>query len=225
MRHSVIRADLLIIGVALIMVVFLPEYVLGLPVIQELLYDDPGADGEAIFTEIFGPPGMNLDGWKLVGVNGTDGNIYRTVSLTGAVIPSDGILVIVTSLAAGNVLANQDFIGNVDWQNGPDAVQLRNSLGNVIDALQYGDAGANNAGEGAPAPLINSPGQSLSRDILGTDANDNLDDFIILNVPTPGIGPSIPSSPVPEPETILLLGTSLICWLSYSWYRWRRVSK
>ena len=133
------------------------------PIIQEVLYDGPGSDADDAFTELCGTPGENLDGWALVGVNGGDGGDYRTVDLSGALFPADGILVIATSSAAGEVLLQRDLVGSVDWQNGPDTVQLRDPGGTVVDALQYGDAGAFSAGEGAPTPRV-AAGESLSRD-------------------------------------------------------------
>ncbi|HIG16635.1 MAG TPA: hypothetical protein EYQ31_04720, partial [Candidatus Handelsmanbacteria bacterium] len=92
--------------------------------IQEVLYDGPGSDGDDAFTELVGPAGMTMEDWSLVGINGSKGTVYRTVDLSGAVIPSDGVLVIATSSANDSLAAVRDFIGSVDWQNGPDAVRL-----------------------------------------------------------------------------------------------------
>ncbi len=153
--------------------------------IHEVLYDGTGTDADDAFTEIVGAPGSSLNGWRLVGINGLNGEIYRDLDLTGALIPADSIFVIATSNAAGAVLEERDFIANVDWQNGPDAVQLRDSTGTVIDALQYGDAGEFNSGEGAPANAVPA-GRSLSRDRSSSDSDDNAADFSPLNPPTPG---------------------------------------
>jgi len=84
------------------------------------------------------------------------------------------------------VLEERDFTANVDWQNGPDAVQLRDPADAIVDALQYGDAGEFNAGEGLPASSA-SAGRSLSRDRLSSDSNDNAADFSPLDPPTPGL--------------------------------------
>jgi hypothetical protein len=204
-------------GVCLIlMVLFSPASSKAIPVIQEVLYDGQGTDAIDVFTEIFGAAEMRLDGWSLVGVNGSNGEIYRTVSLEGAVIPDDGILLITTSAAAATLLPYGDFIANVDWQNGPDAVQLRDSEGHILDALQYGNAGVNNAGEGTPAPDVTA-GWSLSRDLFGTDTNDNLTDFIPTSAPTPGTGPTSGAepTPVPEPSTLALVTTSILTLIAF----------
>ena len=153
--------------------------------LHEVLYDGAGTDADDAFTEIVGAPGSSLDGWRLVGVNGSNGEVYRDLALTGVVVPADSVVVIATSSAAGAVLEARDFTANVDWQNGPDAVQLRDSTDNVVDALQYGDAGEFNAGEGTPA-VTASAGKSLSRDRSSSDTDDNLADFARLDTPTPG---------------------------------------
>ena len=154
--------------------------------IQEVLYDAVGTEAAGVFTELSGPPGTSLDGWSLVGINGSNGTSYRTVNFTGgASIPADGILVVATATANPGLAAVRDFTANVDWQQGPDAVQLQDQNDQIVDALQYGDAGGHNSGEGTPAPRTGA-GRSLSRDAAGTDTGDNAADFSILEVPTPG---------------------------------------
>jgi hypothetical protein len=152
--------------------------------LNEVYYDGPSSDAPHVFTEIWGPAGFDLTGYSLVGINGNDGAVYQTVPLSGAIVPADGLLVVATSGAMGDTLAARDFVGDVDWQNGPDAVQLLDPMGAVVDALQYGDAGANNAGEGAPAADVSN--QSLSRDAAHSDSDDNATDFT-GGAPTPGL--------------------------------------
>ena len=189
------------------------------PYIQEVLYDGSGTDSEEAFTEIAGPPGKAMDGWSLVGVNGSNGQPYRTISLDGATIPADGLLVVAHANATGDALTHRDFTANVDWQNGPDAVQLRDPQDQIVDALQYGDAGQHNAGEGSPAPEVTA-GQSLSRAADGTDTGDNLADFTAQDTPTPGTGatPQQGSTPVTStpsgarlilPDTTVSYGTRI----------------
>ena len=193
----------------------------SMAVINEVLYDGPGADADDVFTELFGTPGLALNGWSLTGTNGADGAVYRTVSLTGSVIPADGIFLIASLYT---LLGGVDLYANVDWQNGPDSIQLRDPSGLIVDALQYGDAGVFNSGEGAPAPDTGA-GQSLSRDQFGTDTNDNLTDFTALTSPTPGAGPRV--TQVPEPATIWLLSAGLFYLFlpSRPWIRRRWLSQ
>lgn len=176
------------------------------PILNEVCYDGVGADADEVFTEIFGDAGTSLTGWSLRGINGLNGSTYRTISLTGMTIPADGVLVLATSSATGSVLGARDYTASVDWQNGPDAVQLLNASGTIVDALQYGDAGVYNAGEGAYAADVLA-GYSLSRDLLGTDTNVNADDFTAFSTPTPGVGPT---PAVPEPATLFLMGAGAV---------------
>lgn len=171
-------------------------------VISELLYDAAAGDAGNVFVELFGAPGTSLSGWSLRGVNGDDGVVYRTVNLSG-VIPPDGVFVIVDS--ASSSVPNGDLVGSVDFQNGPDAVQLFN--GDVlIDALGYGDfTGIFFGGEGQAAPDVPA-GSSLARANPLLDTNNNLADFMVLAAPTPGM---VPITAVPLPASAWLLGSGL----------------
>ncbi|HEY7698758.1 MAG TPA: hypothetical protein VIE88_10105, partial [Vicinamibacteria bacterium] len=112
--------------------------------------------------------------------------------------------VIATARALGELLSRRDFVADVDWQNGPEAVQLWDSLGAVVDALQYGDAGARHLGEGrfAPDPPM---GFSLTRDLRSSDTGDNQTDFQV-STPTPGTGRALSSVPEPAASLVLILG-------------------
>jgi len=163
--------------------------------ISELLYDAIGTDNATVFVELYGAPGTSLEGWRVEGVNGADGAVGPIVALSGQ-IGSDGFFVVADSDAGATQVANADLLANFDFQNGPDSVVLRDALGNVLDALGYGVFGAAEifAGEGSPAP-DGAAGQSLARLFANRDTNDNLADFALLDVPTPGTGPLA----VPEP--------------------------
>lgn len=163
--------------------------------ISELLYDAVGTDNGTLFVELWGAPGTSLDGWHLEGVNGGDGAIGPTITLSGQ-IGADGFFVVADSDAGTTQVADFDQLANFDLQNGPDSVVLRDALGNVLDALGYGVFGAAEifAGEGQPAP-DGIAGQSLARLFADRDTNDNAADFALLDIPTPGSGPLA----VPEP--------------------------
>lgn len=174
-------------------------------VISEILYDATGSDAGNVFVELYGTPGTDLGDWSLQGINGDNGTLYETVTLSG-LIPLDGVFVIADALSGGGTnIANADLITSVDFQNGPDSVQLFNGATRV-DAIGYGDfTGLFFAGEGNPAPDP-SPGSSLARTNPLVDSNDNLADFAVLTTPTPG---TVPVSAVPLPSALSLFGSGL----------------
>lgn len=186
--------------------VLIPSPAQAVPIwIQEVFYDATGPDSAHAFTELAGEPGTNLDEWSLVGVNGSTGLPYRVIELRG-VMPDDGVFVIATSAANPDLAAVRDFVASVDWQNGPDAVQLWWASEVIMDAVQYGDAGEANAGEGNPAEDV--VGLSLTRDEAGTDTDDNAVDFRAAS-PTPGVAGARPM-PSPPLISLVFLGTAFL---------------
>jgi hypothetical protein len=177
--------------------------------LSEVLYDATGTDNGKVFVELWGAPGTSLDGFTIEGVNGADGAIAPTLTLTGA-IPADGFFVVGDTDGTASQVANVDLTLNFDFQNGPDSVVLRNALGQVLDSLGYGVFGATDifAGEGNAAPGA-AAGQSLARLFANRDTNDNAADFALLDIPTPGTGPLS----VPEPRAVIAVAL-LACGLS-----------
>ncbi len=147
-------------------------------VINEVLYDQAGSDGSETFIELWGPPGAALDGLALVGVNGNGGADYVELPLDG-VIGADGYYVVAEPGASAGLRALADLlVDGADLQNGPDGIQLRRGAA-VLDALGYGDAGADFAGEGRPAPDPGD-GQGLTR-VDHVDTDDNAADFVVAD--------------------------------------------
>lgn len=188
----------------------------ALPVIQEVYYDQIGSDGSEVFTEVYGVAGFDLTNWKLQGVNGFNNTVYRTIDLTGAIIPIDGLLLISTASANVSLSSISDFTANVDWQNGPDSLWLVDPIGDIVDTIQYGLTGFDPAGEGTPTTDV-SAGQSLSRQFAGLDTNNNLADFV-AGSPTPGsvIAPpkKVTSVSTPSMSLLFIFGLSSLIGLS-----------
>jgi hypothetical protein len=150
-------------------------------VINEVLYDPPGADTGQEFVELYNPTEepLSLEGFSLESGNGANPNDW-TVEWTGTSsdsIPSDGFFLI----GEDTVLPEPNFITALDLQNGPDAVRLTHN-GTVIDLVGYGDLAYPEYYEGTPAPDV-SDGSSLSR-TGGLDTDSNIDDFT-ESAPTP----------------------------------------
>jgi hypothetical protein len=170
--------------------------------INEMYINPPGTDA-GCFVELYFPGGVNLDGYSLVGVNGYNGDDYNAIPLDGHVIPADGYFVI----AQDDTVPNYDVIdSNVNFQNGPDNIQLRLDAV-VVDAIGYGEFGAEEffVGEGDPAPAYFTGEHSHSRIPDGNDTDDNSIDFVSgeltagsMNIPEQGEPTSTPSAP-PEP--------------------------
>ncbi|MGD8842061.1 MAG: VPLPA-CTERM sorting domain-containing protein [Gammaproteobacteria bacterium] len=178
------------------------------PVISELFYDASGSDAGLAFVELFAAPGESLDGLVLEGVNGGSGAVYLSIDLNGTV-PADGVFLIGDDDGSGATsVAGADFIGEVDYQNGPDSVLLRDA-GGILDAVGYGVFGASDifAGEGAAAPDA-AAGSSIARLDPRFDSDDNSLDFVVLADPTPGSVPVAVSS-VPLPAGAWLFGSGL----------------
>ena len=155
-------------------------------VINEVLYDAEGSDQE-VFVELWGEPNTILDGMTLIGINGSNGSEYKEIYLTG-MIGDDGYFVVAHPEATGAIAEAADMTTHkVDYQNGPDSLQLRYG-GKVLDALAYGDFGdtETSAGEGESAPDVSNPGQSLGRQVDGADSGDNASDFVVISEPSPG---------------------------------------
>jgi len=149
--------------------------------INEVYYDPAGSDS-GCFIEIFGPANAELDGITVVGINGSNGNEYVNIDLTGNLMPDDGFFVI----AQDSTVPNFDIVtDDADLQNGPENVDVR--LNNVIiDALGYGTLnGWVFTGEWNPAPDV-AEGHSLGRYPDGHDTDNNLNDFNDYITLTPG---------------------------------------
>ncbi len=159
--------------------------------LNEILYDTPGSDDTSImYTELYGPPGTDLSGYTLVGLNGNQGGAeYLTVVLSGT-IPEDSYFVV-----GGAGVDNVDLILPHDWQNGGyqgigcDCIHLRYQ-GNSVDRVRYGECetGLECEGEGGTSAPDFSPGliNSIGRMPDHQDTDDNASDWIVLDYLSPG---------------------------------------
>ncbi|HEU4406407.1 MAG TPA: hypothetical protein VFS43_14175 [Polyangiaceae bacterium] len=161
----------------------------GAIVINEAFIDAPGNE-VGCFVELKGPPGAQLNGYRLRGVNGrqtTPQPFYAELLFDVThVIGENGYFVVAqdnqVTIAAG---ANSTLHVVGDLQNGPDNVLLLDPDGNTVDALGYSDQGAPFvapdvfAGEVAPAalPPVDVNALTLARLPDGADTGDNSVDF------------------------------------------------
>ncbi|WP_412061631.1 endonuclease [Rubrivirga sp. IMCC45206] len=127
--------------------------------ITELHYDNDGADdGEGV--EVSGPPGVSLEGWRLVLYNGDGGAAYGEVALRGTVPPSGA-----------------RWVGRPGLQNGPaDGIALVGPDGVAAEFWSYegtlrasdGPAqGQRSTDVGVAQGGSTPPGRSLQRTAAG----------------------------------------------------------
>ncbi len=158
----------------------------GKVVLNEIYYDAVGSDTDGLlFVELYGTPSLSLSSYQVRLVNGDDAKVYDVLTLPQeAQVPVDGYYVIAderTGQPDATQVPGADFITNFDPQNGPDAIQLFDEAGVLLDAVAYGPA----SGEGDPAVDVIS-GHSIERVSPGFDTDDNAADFMDQPGPTPG---------------------------------------
>ncbi|MBI2067058.1 MAG: lamin tail domain-containing protein [Deltaproteobacteria bacterium] len=169
----------------------------GFVVINEILYDVAGSDTNGVlFIELYGTPFFDLGGFKILFVNGDNGEMTDSITVpAGAKVGTDGFYLIADAkngIPSESFVQGADLIDDFDPQNGPDAVLLFDSNGSLVDSLGYGDlttigtAEGEQLFEGDPAPDV-AQGHSLERNFPGVDMNNNRDDFVEKVIPTPGV--------------------------------------
>jgi len=166
----------------------------GKLVINEIDYDQPSTD-TAEFVEILnvGEMPLNLTDITLELVNGSDGQVYRTVPLVlndqSVVLLSPGQYLVFGPLAvtgtvpSGAITITSALTQDIIQNGSPDGARIV-SAGSFMDGIHY-EGTMSGVGEGASAPTDNGSVSSLSRCPNGNDTNDNGADFR-LTTPTPG---------------------------------------
>lgn len=172
--------------------------------INEIHYDNIGIDsGEAV--EIAGPAGTDLAGWQISFYNGSNGEVYGTLGLSG----------VIANLSGGFGTIGFDFAG---FQNGaPDGLALIDDLNQVIQFLSY--EGAMTALSGPAAGLASqdigvqeSSATPVGASLALTGRGNRYQDFIWTVSGTDSFGQiNIDQNfvTVPVPPGVVLLATGL----------------
>jgi len=180
------------------------------PVISEFHYDNRGADVDE-FVAVMGSAGLDLSGWVVVLYNGSNGQPYDAVTLSG-VLGDFG-----------------DGLGEAYWpvrgiQNDHEAIALVSPTAVVVDFVAYEAAVSAVAGvaSGASARVVpvtedgnTEPGMSLQR--IGLPG-----EWIWISAPaTPGtLNPGLEglsgSAAVPAANVGLLWVSALFAWLPFA---------
>lgn len=164
-------------GLAFLM---LPRLAAADLLLNEILYDPPGADAGREFVEILNAGSMPaaLDGVVLEAGDGARPGVWRVVwqALAGQLDPGAFLVI-----GGDSVRVARERL-TADLQNGPDALRLRRG-DVVLDRVGYGELTAADLFERRSAPDVANA--SLARRVDGDDTDDNAADFI-ASAPTPG---------------------------------------
>lgn len=166
-------------------------------IINEIYYDAKESDTDGyLFVELKGDIGGDISNYKISFINGEDGKVTESIILPeGIKIGEDGLYV-VADLSTGSKtetkVSQYDFLDNFDPQNGPDAAELFNDKGELLDAVCYGepkvlkDMDGFDICEGSFAPDVPA-GKSITRTTGSADTNNNSIDFVVNEKPSPGV--------------------------------------
>jgi hypothetical protein len=149
--------------------------------LNEVLYDPPGADGGHEFVELVSrrDRAQGLAGLRLEFCNGARPGEWLLLWEGGAVdsLPAGGLYLIGEDAVVG-----ADAQVALGLQNGPDALRLRQG-DEVLDLLGYGEGLDSTLCEAWPAD--DAAGRSLARRPDGVDTDQNALDWFVSR-PTPG---------------------------------------
>gem|GEM_PF-991042 len=161
--------------------------------INEIFYDANGVDTNGdVFIELVGEAGGYIKGYHIALINGDDGKTYDTIPIDGDYYIGDDNLFVIADLDSAGMskVKCADIFSNFDPQNGPDAVQLIDPKGTLVDAVAYGNISTRVADNGLPMlfgnPAPDAPAaMSISRKYGVDRVGDNSKDFVINKSPSP----------------------------------------
>ena len=183
-------------------------------VINEVLPNPAGADGDAEWVEIFNDSAAAIDLSSFSIAFGTSSFSKRVKFPAGTTLAPGGFLVVGGALAAdADVVVTGLDLGNAS--SNADAVRIEDCNGDSVDTLVYGasnpdnwqdDAGAVATSFGA-VPL---DGQSIARKEDGVDTDVCGADFALQLYPTPGASNAASSGSCGGPGSAVVLNELMI---------------
>jgi phosphatidylserine/phosphatidylglycerophosphate/cardiolipin synthase-like enzyme len=170
-------------------------------IISEVYYR-PSAAGTTNFVELYNPLDfdVSLDNWRLLHINGNDGNPVFSLTLAG-VIPAYGHYLV--DVRGGTLLGRFGIEADLDGgmssglEIGYDGLQLLDERGDIMDIVGWKGSSGSQLGnffEGAWVSPQCSVGESIERKSAAVhlagqgnayDTQNNLNDFQIISPPQP----------------------------------------
>lgn len=148
-------------------------------VINEILYDLVGADGEGEFIELRTEPLAPMQGIRVHGVNGNDGKpLFAPLVLAGHADERGYYLI------AGADYPDRQAALPTQLQNGPEALLVEDCDGLRLDAITWGGDSPLLSEYNDPSPVL-APGLSLGRYPESSESASGMGEFRGMT-PTPG---------------------------------------
>jgi hypothetical protein len=156
-------------------------------VISEFLVDSSGSESAYEFVELYNPTNspINITGWNITYKSATGSSWSNVAGITGS-IQAYGFFLI-----GGNyVNPIPDLIDtSLGFAASGGHIAIRNATNYIIDKVGYGSAN-DPEGTACPAPQTDNsmerkPGYLNPTAGNGWDSDNNLEDFILRNVPEP----------------------------------------
>jgi len=179
------------------------------PFISEIHYDNAGADVNELVA-VTGPAGLDLSGWQVVLYNGSNGQPYRSVALSG-------------QLGFSGESWTEGYWSVGSLQNGPDAVALVSATDRLVDFVANEATVSATAGpaSGAVATLLPVSEDASSAPTSSLQRTGRADDWAWMSATaTPGLlNPGLAglgAVEVPAMEAWQLWPAGLCAWLLLS---------
>ena len=153
-------------------------------VINEIMTGQTGATKNE-FIELYNPTknDINLDGYKLTKKtkSGTESNLVSSSKFIG-IIPTGGYFLITHPDYKDTINADLAYSGSSYSIASNNTIILYDTEDNIIDKVGYGEGIVDFENQAALNPIND---QSIERQPVGYDSDNNNTDFIIQNIPNP----------------------------------------